>query len=299
MLDRNGNRIDRRNPQDIFVPLYNKQIPPGAGQVVHFAPGGPRGTTGPIDARGQGQLPQVRPDVYGLVFGKGKGPELPVVVMAKDRDAAPGRRRRPGRRTSPRRSSRHGSAGMTTASACCSKGPAKGGQKGELRQAEEVFRKVAELGRADGWVNLARVYQKEGRIPEALAALEKAAAHKEPPAPWVINWLTGQINVRNAMFDDGDPNFESVLETRVPQRKFDFSLDYEVINELASAVLAGDGSVVEPVSAPMRRDYLMKAIAAYRRTLAIDSEDVTAHFGLAQAYTTPRGAGYLSDADGG
>ena len=28
MLDRKGNRIDRRNPQDIFVPLYNKQIPP-------------------------------------------------------------------------------------------------------------------------------------------------------------------------------------------------------------------------------------------------------------------------------
>ena len=31
----------------------------------------------------------------------------------------------------------------------------------------------------------------------------------------------------------------------------------------------------------------MKAIAAYRRTLAIDSEDVTAHFGLAQAYHDP------------
>ena len=36
MLDRDGNRINRRNPQDIFVPLYNHQIPPGAGQIVHF-----------------------------------------------------------------------------------------------------------------------------------------------------------------------------------------------------------------------------------------------------------------------
>src|SRR6266699_3735263 len=36
MLDRDGNRIDRRNPQDIFTPLYNHQIPPGAGQVVHY-----------------------------------------------------------------------------------------------------------------------------------------------------------------------------------------------------------------------------------------------------------------------
>src|SRR6184192_3855380 len=37
MLDRNGNRVDRRNPQDIFTPLYNHQIPPGAGQVVHYS----------------------------------------------------------------------------------------------------------------------------------------------------------------------------------------------------------------------------------------------------------------------
>ena len=59
-------------------------------------------------------------------------------------------------------------------------GATKGGQKGELKQAEVIFTKVAELGRADGWVNLARVYQREGRIPDALAALEKAANHKEP-----------------------------------------------------------------------------------------------------------------------
>jgi hypothetical protein len=37
MLDREGNRIDRRNPQDIFTPLYNHQIPPGAAQVVHYS----------------------------------------------------------------------------------------------------------------------------------------------------------------------------------------------------------------------------------------------------------------------
>ena len=37
MLDRDGNRIDRRNPQDIFTPLYNHQIPPGAADVVHYA----------------------------------------------------------------------------------------------------------------------------------------------------------------------------------------------------------------------------------------------------------------------
>jgi hypothetical protein len=42
MLDRNGNRIDRRNPQDIFTPLYDHQIPPGAARVVHFGFSVPR-----------------------------------------------------------------------------------------------------------------------------------------------------------------------------------------------------------------------------------------------------------------
>ena len=107
-----------------------------------------------------------------------------------------------------------------------------GGQKGELKQAEQIFLKVAELGPADGWVNLARVYQKEGRIPEALAALEKAANHEKPAAPWVINWLSGQINARNGDLDEAIESFQSVLATKIPDRKFDFSLDYEVNNEL-------------------------------------------------------------------
>ena len=73
MLDRDGNRIDRRNPQDIFVPLYNKQIPPGAGQVVHFGLEVPDGDRRADHARGQGQLPQVRPQVHGLHLRQGEG----------------------------------------------------------------------------------------------------------------------------------------------------------------------------------------------------------------------------------
>src|SRR6266850_1184697 len=48
MLDRNGNRIDRRNPQDIFTPLYNNQIPPGAADTVHFAFTVPREAREPL-----------------------------------------------------------------------------------------------------------------------------------------------------------------------------------------------------------------------------------------------------------
>jgi tetratricopeptide (TPR) repeat protein len=284
MLDRNGNRIDRRNPQDIFVPLYNKQIPPGAGQVVHFALEVPAGIEGPMELEAKVNYRKFDRIYMDYVFGKGKGPELPITLMAKDalQVAVAGG---PPAKNEPSPIAEVWQRWNDYGIGLLLEGPAKGGQKGELKQAEVVFRKVADLGRIDGWVNLARVYQKEGRIPDALDALAKAAAHEKPPAPWVINWLTGQINVRNAMFDEGIKNFEDVLRTRIPEKKIDLSLDFEVNNELAGALYIR--SKQEAVSSPERRAFLMKAIAAYRRTLTIDSEDVTAHYGLAQAYHDP------------
>ena len=92
MLDRDGNRIDRRNPQDIFVPLYNKQIPPGAGQVVHFGLEVPEGATGPIKLEAKVNYRKFDRTYMDYIFGKGKGPELPIVVMAQRR--GPARRRR-------------------------------------------------------------------------------------------------------------------------------------------------------------------------------------------------------------
>ena len=60
MLDREGNRIDRRNPQDIFVPLYNHQIPPGAAAVVHFGFDVPARHHGADHGRSEAAVPQVR-----------------------------------------------------------------------------------------------------------------------------------------------------------------------------------------------------------------------------------------------
>jgi tetratricopeptide (TPR) repeat protein len=281
MLDRDGNRIDRRNPQDIFVPLYNKQIPPGAGQVVHFGLDVPAGVTGPIALEARVNYRKFDRRYMDHVFGKGQGPVLPVVVMAQDRVALPVARGAPAtNEPSPIKETwqRWNDYGI----GLLLEGSDKGAQKGELRQAEPVFRKVAELGMADGWVNLARVYTREGRIPEAREALEKAAAHAKPAAPWVINWLTGQINERNGMLDEAIASYESVLATRVPGRRFDFSGDYEVINALGASLYAR--ARLESPGDPTRDEYLRRAVAAYRRTLAIDSENVAAHFGAALAY---------------
>jgi tetratricopeptide (TPR) repeat protein len=284
MLDRNGNRIDRRNPQDIFVPLYNKQIPPGAGQVVHFGLELPRTETGPIALEAKVNYRKFDRTYLNYIFGKGQGPTLPVVVMARDEVHLPVEGRAEAVNTpSPIEATwqRWNDYGI----GLLLEGATKGGQKGELKQAEQMFLKVAELGRADGWVNLARVYQKEGRFPDALSALEKAANHREPAVPWVINWLTGQINASNGLVDDAITSFQSVLDTSIPGRKFDFSLDYRVINDLASSQYAR--ARIEPVDSPVRLEYLKKTIDSYRRTLAIDSEDVGAHYGLGLAYGDP------------
>ena len=84
MLDRDGNRIDRRNPQDIFVPLYNKQVPPGAGQIVHFGLEVPATLDGPITLEARLNYRKFDRKYLDSIYGKGKGPELPVVGMAKD-----------------------------------------------------------------------------------------------------------------------------------------------------------------------------------------------------------------------
>jgi hypothetical protein len=98
----------------------------------------------------------------------------------------------------------------------------------------------------------------------------------------VINWLSGQINARNGAFDEAIASFQSVLSTKIPERKIDLSLDYEVNNELAFAYYAR--AMQASSTSPERLEYLKKAVGAYRRTLSIDSENVTAHHVLGLAY---------------
>ena len=281
MLDRDGKRVDRRNPQDIFVPLYNKQVPPGAGQVVHFGLELPEGVKGPVTLEARVNYRKFDRKYLDYIFGPDQGPELPVTVMAVDEVRLPVEGgSKVDNPPSPiaetwQRWNDYG-IGLLL------EGGALGSQKGELKQAEPVFRKVAELGKADGYVNLARIYQREGRIPDALRALEQATRHPEPAAPWVIDWLAGQINERNGYLDEAIASYERVLATVIPARKFDFSQDYEVINALGAVRFAR--ALQEPADSPERAEALAATVATFRRTVAIDTENVQGHHGLGLAY---------------
>jgi tetratricopeptide (TPR) repeat protein len=162
-----------------------------------------------------------------------------------------------------------------------------GTKKGELRQAEEAFRHLLTLGEKDahahGYLNVARVYFDEGRLREAVEALGQAQ-RTEPPAPWwTVAWFTGLVNAQNGYLDEAIANFEKILDpnNQPRDRKFNFTRDYVVSNELGATLFK---RAQQEDDAAERARFLRRAVDRYEATLAIDPEDLDAHYGLAQCY---------------
>ena len=135
-------------------------------------------------------------------------------------------------------------------------------------QAAAAFEQVEKLGRADGPVNLARVYFKEGRLDDAVAALQRAVKF-DPPAPrWTVAWFNGLVNKQNGFLDKAITEFRSILEDRYPEldkRGFDFSKDYEVINELGQTYF--ERAKLERGDPAKQKEFLELAAAEFRKAL--------------------------------
>ena len=287
MLDRHGNRIDRRNPQDIFTPLYNNQIPPGAANVVHYSFTVPPDQRTPVTVEVKLQYRKFDTTYMKYVFGKDYVNELPVTTICADRITFPV----------------EGADGNAAVAAQTSAIPEwqrwndygiglllkgdKGSEKGELVQAAAAFERVEKLGRADGPLNLARVYVKEGRLNEAVDALNRAMK-ANPPAPrWTVAWLNGLVNKQNGFLDQAITDLRSVLEDRYPEldeRGFDFGKDYEVINELGQTLFERAKLERGEARKAKREEFLLAAKSEFEKTLKFDSENVTAHYNLALVY---------------
>jgi tetratricopeptide (TPR) repeat protein len=281
MLDRDGNRIDRRNPQDIFTPLYNHQIPPGAAQVAHYEFTVPPDAREPITVEVKLNYRKFDTIYMQYVFGKDYTNDLPIVMMSSDRITFPiegvevAVTNAPSKIDVWQRWNDYGIGLFLEGD--------KGSEKGQLIQAAEAFAEVEKLKRADGPLNLARVYFKEGRLNDAVEALGRAAKF-DPPAPrWTIAWLQGLVNKQNGYLDEAIKEFRSILEDRYPElekRKFDFSLDYEVINELGQALFER----AKQERGDARKPFLQQAAERFQRTLELDSENLAAHYNLALIY---------------
>lgn len=296
MLDRNGNRIDRRNAQDIFTPLYNHQIPPGAAATVHYGFQVPEGLTEPItvelklqyrkfdqtyvDLLTKASKPGDNP-IRGYTPGKPYLNPLPITTLAADSMTFPvvGIDKQPKNEVpKPPAWERWNDYGI----GMFLKGRA------ELRQAEEAFKEVEKLKRFDGPLNLARLYFTEGRLDEAVAALAAAAKYTDPkPYPWTLAWLTGLVNRQQGYLAEAEINFRSALDdntTERIERKFDFTKDYEVRNALGETLFDRAKQLRGEANAAERKRILEDSVTQFLKTLAIDPENVTAHHNLHLLY---------------
>jgi len=287
VLDREGRRINRRNGQDIFVPLYDHQIPPGAADVVHYRLSLPDGVKGPITI--QTALKYRKFDAEYLRYIEGDrydGNDLPVTTMATDRITLPVENGPPveaGPDTRIPDWERWNDYGI----GLLREGDS-GSSKGELRQAEQVFKQVETLNPGQGALNLARVYFKEGRLEEASAAIHRASQPGSSAPPWTLEWFSARIDRENGHLDNAIESLERIYQNRFEQaraRGFDFSYDTNLLNELGRINFERARMERGVKRRQQREAYLRKSRTWLKSTLQIDPENQAAHYNLALVHS--------------
>jgi tetratricopeptide (TPR) repeat protein len=278
VLDRDGYRIDRRNAQDIFIPLYNNQIPPGAGDTVHYRFEVGRDVTEPLTIEVRLQYRKFDTTYMKHVYGADYVNELPVTTLATDRVTFPveGVATEVQNGPSPIEPwQRWNDYGI---------GLLRKGGAGELVQAEHAFWQVERLGQPDGPLNRARVYIEEGRVAEeAPEALRVARDFDPPAAAWSLLWFTGLVHKQNGRFDEAIASFEQILEGGFAQaqgRNFDFTRDYRLLNELGQTLYERAKQERGEDRRAERERLLSRAVELFEKALEQDPENLTAHYNL-------------------
>jgi len=309
MLDNQGRRIDRRNAQDIFTPFYNHQIPPGAGQTVHYGITLPPDLNAPVTV--EVKLNYRKFDQKYMQFvadknmshgrtirGASKNADyvnnLPVTVLATDDITFPltgvnpaGVEEDPVEAPGAASSARDGfpqwqrwndyGIGLLLSG------------RAQLRQTQEAFAEVEKLNRWDGPLNLARAFNSEGRLDDATAALQRAASYRDAEGfpHWTWAWLSGVVNRQQGNFPAAIQNLRTVVDDGFPsaeKRGFDFSYDYLVLNELGGALFDLASKRQRQDRLPEAEQLWREAVAVFKRTLAVDSENASAHYHLERLY---------------
>ena len=273
--DRHGNRIDQRNAEDIFTPLYNHQIPPGSAATTHYRLRVPEDLEGAVRLRARLLYRKFDTTYLRHFLDDGfTANTLPIVVIGEDEAVFPVRDTAAfdGQVPNVPEWQRWNDYGI---------GLLAKPERGALRQAEAAFRAVAGLGRAEGDVNLARVFLREGRLDEAADALRRAG--DGGALPWSVAWFGAQVARQNGDFDAAIDALTALAETRFPaarSRGFDFSRDYRLLNTLATTLF--ERAKLAPADA--QTAWLERAATRHREALALDPENTAAHYGLAQVY---------------
>jgi tetratricopeptide (TPR) repeat protein len=135
--------------------------------------------------------------------------------------------------------------------------------QGDLRGAESAFQKVREIepGYVDGWVNGARAAIAEGDLDQAQGLLDQAL--KLVPDLARAHFFMGQVQKSRGRYEEALEHFRRTSEQ--------YPRDRVVLNEMG------------------RVEFLQEkhadAVKTLSRVLAIDPEDLQAHYNLMLAYT--------------
>ena len=278
-LDGKGNPINKRNAWQARSVLYVRLIPPGAADTVHFLLPIPKDAEGPVtlEARlnyrkfsdyftkfayagvAQSGRAGLDFDSRQYTFDSKPVPELPIVTLAAAK-ATVGVGQplwQPVARKLDRERWNDWGIGLLL--------------QGDLKGAEYAFRQVTEIepSYADGWVNVARVLIQEG---------ETGAAR-----PFVAQALKLSPNLARAQYfqaliQKADGNYEGALQSLAQVRE-QYPRDRVVLNQIGRILF-------------LDRRY-QEAVAALDQVLAVDPEDVQAHYDLMLCY---RGLGRTNEA---
>jgi Flp pilus assembly protein TadD len=289
-LDGEGNPINKRNAFQTRSLLYVRLIPPGAADVAHYRVRIPEGARGPITLQAKlnyrkfshyythfsyagepepGQDPSlvsVRHDNRRFSFDpanipknvsgkiRDRIPVLPTIVLAEATatletgDSKTATVWQPVVHKGDRERWNDWGIGLLL--------------QGDLKGAEYAFTRVteAEPEYADGWLNVARALIQEGETDRAKPFIERAMA---------IDSSLGRIHFFKAMIQKADGDYDGAVQSlRVVESKY--PRDRVVLNQIGRILF-------------LKRDY-NGAVAALRRVLQVDPEDVQAHYTLMLAY---------------
>ena len=288
LLDERGNPINKRNAWAARSVAYVRMIPPGAADTIHYRldipenagdritlkarvnyrkfawwntqwafagirePGQPPYSVTPAHDDGRWVFTGDTSDVSGEVKAI---PDIPTTVMAEntatirvvDRDAAPAVVT-PFLHASVRERWNDYGIGLLL--------------QGDLKGAEAAFEKVTRMepGYADGWVNVGRARLQEGNLAGAEQVLRKALDVK--PTLAKTHFFLGNVLKNDGRYDEAIEHYRTAAAQ--------YPRDRVVLNQLGRVLF-------------LKRRFA-DAIVELKKVLAIDPEDLQAHYNLMLAY---------------
>ena len=287
-VDSHGNPINKRNAWATRAVVYVRLIPPGAADTVHFRMKVPEKTGNKITLTARlcyrkfswwgtqfsfKGIPDpsqgthdVTPDhddtryvftgsLQGVSAKEEKVPDLPIVCIAKNdvavnvlpANAPPPETQVVTRKEDWERWNDYG-IGLLL--------------QGDLKGAQAAFVRVTEADpqNPDGWVNIGRAALQEGDLPRARAVLEKALALSPNLAR--AHFFYGSVLRQDGNYDGAAQHFRKALEQ--------YPRDRVVLNNLGRVLF-------------LQRKYA-DAVKVLEQVLAIDPEDLQAHYNLMLCY---------------